>query len=167
MRYDSTENSVLTSRYRGLALAGFRQSLRVVPDQHFGSMLRARRFADNITQAELGSRLGVRQQTVGAWERGERPQARFLPLLADYVGLNGVDELKALLDDEVSIRRSGGPSGIAGGRSPHLDEPGREALAALVQSYARRIEQGDELSATELAILRRAVEALDHRISAD
>jgi transcriptional regulator with XRE-family HTH domain len=81
-------------------LAGSRQSLRVVPPESWGSRLRRKRLADDLTQAELGERFGVAQQTIGAWERGERPQSRFFGELASYVGLEGEQELVSLIDSE-------------------------------------------------------------------
>jgi len=81
-------------------LAGSRHSLRVVPPESFASRLRRQRSADDLTQAQLAKRFGVRQQTIGAWERGERPQSRFLADLADYVGMDGEQELLALLESQ-------------------------------------------------------------------
>jgi transcriptional regulator with XRE-family HTH domain len=81
-------------------LAGSRQSLRLVPPESFASRLRRQRHVDDLTQAELGERFGVRQQTIGAWERGERPQSRFLGPLAEYLRLTGEPELVALLDGQ-------------------------------------------------------------------
>jgi transcriptional regulator with XRE-family HTH domain len=78
-------------------LAGSRQSLRVVPPESFGSRLKHQRLADDLTQAELGDRFRVRQQTIGAWEHGERPQSRHFGELANYLGMS-VQELVSLLD---------------------------------------------------------------------
>ena len=81
---------------------GSRQSLRVVPSESFGSRLRRQRLADDLTQAELGERFGVKQQTIGAWERGERPQSRFFGPLADYLGLEE-QELTLLIDSKPEL----------------------------------------------------------------
>jgi transcriptional regulator with XRE-family HTH domain len=78
-------------------LAGSRQSPRVVPLESFGSLLQRRRHTDDLTQAQLGKKLGVSQQTIGAWERGERPQSRFLGSLARYLGMS-TDKLSLLID---------------------------------------------------------------------
>lgn len=80
-------------------MSGARQSLRVVPSESFGSRLRAQRLADDFTQAELGERFGVKQQTIGAWEHDERPQSRFFGPLAEYLGLEE-QELARLIDGE-------------------------------------------------------------------
>jgi transcriptional regulator with XRE-family HTH domain len=79
-------------------MAGSRHSLRVVSSGSFGSRLRAQRRADDMTQGELAKRFRVSQQTIGAWERGERPQSRFIRELANYLGLNGEQELMSLID---------------------------------------------------------------------
>lgn len=148
-------------------MAGFRQSLQVVPDATFGSMLRTQRFANNETQSQLAERLLTRQQTVGAWERGDRPQRRFLAPLADYVGIaGGEEELRGMLDREATARgnevaqRRVHQAPVIDGRDPA--ETAVRALAALVSSYSVRIERGDKPSFEEVALVSRAVESLDH-----
>jgi transcriptional regulator with XRE-family HTH domain len=69
----------------------------VVPLESFGSLLQRRRHTDDLTQAQLGKKLGVSQQTIGAWERGERPQSRFLGALGRYLGMS-TDKLALLID---------------------------------------------------------------------
>lgn len=63
-----------------------------------GSALRSRRLANDLTQADLGRILKVTQQTIGSWERGERPQSRFLPDIADFLGLSDEAALLRLID---------------------------------------------------------------------
>jgi transcriptional regulator with XRE-family HTH domain len=140
-------------------VAGFRQSLRVVPDESFGSRLRTRRFADGLSQAELGERFGVRQQTVGAWERGERPQARMLAVLADYVGLPDEQALRELLDAEApsseehaEIRRSKAAS--------YTQQRAVEAFAKIVESYADLVKMGNTLSDDDRWLLSTAMTEL-------
>jgi transcriptional regulator with XRE-family HTH domain len=84
-------------------LTGSRQSLRAVPAESFGSRLRRQRRIDDLTQSELGERFGVRQQTIGAWERGERPQSRFLGELASYLGFEGGQELVSLIESQAGM----------------------------------------------------------------
>jgi transcriptional regulator with XRE-family HTH domain len=88
-------------------VAGSRQSLRLVPLESFGSLLRRRRRADNLTQAELAARLGVRQQTIGAWERGERPQKRFFNALANYLGVGEQEVVRRLDSEPLEARLAG------------------------------------------------------------
>ena len=78
-------------------MAASQRSLRLVPSDSFGSLLRRQRRTDRLTQAALGARFGVTQQTIGAWEHGERPQSRFFGELADYLKMD-VEELVQLID---------------------------------------------------------------------
>lgn len=42
----------------------------------------------NITQAELGRRIGVSRSTICKWESGQRlPEARYWPALARVIGV--------------------------------------------------------------------------------
>jgi transcriptional regulator with XRE-family HTH domain len=79
-----------------------RQPLRLVPSDSFGSLLRRQRRTDRLTQAALGARFGVTQQTIGAWEHDERPRSRFFSELAGYLGMD-LEELVELIDrrDEI------------------------------------------------------------------
>lgn len=53
-----------------------------------GRVIRASRQRRGLTQAELGSRLGVRRQTIGAWEHGaDSPSLTILPELARALGV--------------------------------------------------------------------------------
>lgn len=154
-------------RKSGVRMAGFRQSLRPVPDESFGSMLRARRFEANETQAELAARLGTRQQTIGAWERGERPQRRFLRQLADYVGLaGGEDALNRLLDQERDIRSIA----TSDRGSANLPETGSTeaaivaAFTTVVRAGSAKIAAGVDLSDSEVTLMRQAMETLQRHL---
>ena len=83
-----------------MAVSG--QSLRVVPPESFGSRLRRQRLADGLTQAQLGEQIGVRQQTIGAWEHDERPQSGFFGKLARYIGMDEKD-LVSLIDSQPTL----------------------------------------------------------------
>jgi DNA-binding XRE family transcriptional regulator len=150
-------------------MAGFRHSLRVVTDQTFGSMLRSQRFANNETQTQLATRLGTRQQTVGGWERGDRPQRRFLAALAEYVNLQGGEaELLGMLDREAEVRIARGRSGVQadGPRSSAQEttDVAVQALAALVSGFAVKVETGASLSAGEVDVMGVAVQALERHL---
>jgi transcriptional regulator with XRE-family HTH domain len=119
-------------------MPGPRRSLRAVPDEGFASMLRRKRLADGLTQAELADRLTVRQQTIGLWERGDQqPHPRVLPLLAQYLTLPSVEELVVLLDAEVAIAQE-------------QDEPldgldlasrNMETVRAIAEAYAETVKK--------------------------
>ena len=117
-------------------LAGSRQSLRVVPPASFGSRLRDQRRADDLTQAALGKRFGVRQQTIGAWEHGERPQNRFLGDLANYLGM-GKQELLSLIDNQPELPTGQDAVAVA------EDEPA-DSDAATMRLLARRFVEDQE-----------------------
>ena len=111
-------------------MTGSRHSLRIVPPESFGSRLRRQRQSDDLTQAELARRFGVRQQTIGAWERGERPQSRFFGDLGNYLGL-GEPELVSILDSQAEMSADQGAMGIPEGESADSD-------AATVRMLARQ-----------------------------
>jgi transcriptional regulator with XRE-family HTH domain len=117
--------------------------LHPVPDRTFGELLRSQRRADGATQAELGRRFGVRQQTIGAWEKGERPQGRFLAKLADYLGL----------PDEAALLRLVAPVQPA----PTASVPTRDPVDLLTESLAARIAEGDDPAPEVLATVREAL----------
>ena len=76
-------------------------------DQGFDGLLRSRRLAAGLTQAELATRAGVGVRTVRDLERGRanRPQRTTVELLADALGLAGDDRAAF-----VTAARRHGPS---------------------------------------------------------
>jgi predicted ATPase/DNA-binding XRE family transcriptional regulator len=88
-------------------------------DQGFDGLLRSRRLAAGLTQAELATRAGVGVRTVRDLERGRanRPQRTTVELLADALGLAGGDRAAFV----VAARRHGPadlPSSDTGGGTP-------------------------------------------------
>lgn len=65
------------------------------PGAGFGALLRARRRAAGLTQAELAERAGLGERTVRDLENGRsaRPQRSTIELLADALGLAGAEQL--------------------------------------------------------------------------
>lgn len=56
--------------------------------QEIGARLRAARLAANLTQMELGARIGRDHRTIHRWEYAQRvPNLNDLLLLADAVGM--------------------------------------------------------------------------------
>jgi transcriptional regulator with XRE-family HTH domain len=117
--------------------------LRAVPDKTVGSMLRARRFEDGLTQAALAKEFGVRQQTIAAWERGERPQTRYHAALADFLGLPDESSLIDLLNREAVLASTGLTAA-----TENVDP-----MVALARSFAERLRLGT-LTPDEAAIYR-------------
>jgi transcriptional regulator with XRE-family HTH domain len=139
-------------------LTGSRQSLRAVPPESFGSRLRRKRRTDDLTQAELGERFGVRQQTIGAWERGERPQNRFLGELADYLGFEGEQELVALLDNEAEL-----PQDVFGAAGDKLPATDGETVRMIAWRFVRDQEEGSLSPAQAADIYRSLLEYFQTR----
>jgi predicted ATPase/DNA-binding XRE family transcriptional regulator len=95
------------------------------PDQGntaFDALLRAKRLAAGLTQAELAERAGVGVRTVRDLERGRsRPQRTTVELLAKALGLTGRDRAEFLgLARGTSVE--GGSSGPAGVELPPAGE---------------------------------------------
>lgn len=133
--------------------------LQAVPDPGFGQLLRATRVNRRLTQAQLGSMLGVRQQTVGAWERGESPQSRFLDALVDFLELPSRRELEQMLARGNDQRSSGGPR-TPGSDSDSPTSSALESLAALANAVSSRLASGPPLTSDETATIRELVAAL-------
>ncbi|MCL2780097.1 MAG: helix-turn-helix domain-containing protein [Actinomycetia bacterium] len=140
-------------------MTGSRQSLHGVAGERFGNLLRRQRLADDLTQAELGERFGVRQQTVGAWERGERPQSRLVEALAQYVGLEDEHALISLLDAEASDPPAASESPL---RSPPV--PDGDVVKMLAETYASGLLTGS-LSADDHMTMRAFIEYFQSRQS--
>jgi transcriptional regulator with XRE-family HTH domain len=139
-------------------VVGSRQSPQVVPPESLGSLLRRKRVADDLTQAELGQRFGVRQQTIGAWERGERPQSRFIGSLAEYIGLEK-QGLLSLIDGQLEpppeVRARPDASMIRGLGSERLNEATNLIINAArdIASYQNPRNLGKVLKALREAVL--------------
>ncbi|WP_433431974.1 helix-turn-helix domain-containing protein [Nonomuraea sp. CA-141351] len=53
-----------------------------------GHLISARRIERNLTQAQLGRRLGLDQSRVSQYERGEKIPSKHLKQLYDVLGIN-------------------------------------------------------------------------------
>jgi transcriptional regulator with XRE-family HTH domain len=139
-------------------MPGRRQALRIVRDADVGAQLRARRVADELTQADLGERFGVRQQTIGAWERGERPHARFLVPIADYLGLES-SVLQHLFEqaEQAAIENSA--------RLSESCEADATTMRAIADAFVRAQEQNRKLTREETDIYRGFIEYFSDRIA--
>lgn len=71
--------------------------LSVVRVATLGERLRSRRLEMRMKQTDLGIRFGVRPQTIGAWEGGDKPQRRFFGQIAEFLELENADAVEALL----------------------------------------------------------------------
>lgn len=94
-------NYTLTWRWK-LAVSVPRQSLRVVPPESFSTLLKRQRQLDHLTQKQLANRFGVKQQTIAAWEQGNRPDSSHFAELARYLSMVEKD-LVALIDSQPKL----------------------------------------------------------------
>ena len=105
----------------------------VEDDNSAGARLRRRRRGLGLSQTAVGDRLGVRQQTVGLWESGERPRSRYLPLIAAFLDIE-VEELVGLYDGEAG---TADPSALSVTQEAVLNGAARRKLANDVGDIAR------------------------------
>jgi transcriptional regulator with XRE-family HTH domain len=78
--------------------------------------LKALRRRKHLTQKELGSRVGVSDQTIRAWEDGTmQPRREYIPKLAETLGLDA-RQLPAILRQSATEQRRRALAGL--GRSP-------------------------------------------------
>jgi transcriptional regulator with XRE-family HTH domain len=67
------------------------------PQSPLGKHLTRARQAKNLSRGEVARQLGITEQAVGAWERGDRvPDSGHLARLSKLYGLNDSDVAKAL-----------------------------------------------------------------------
>lgn len=121
---------------------------------NFGTELRAARLRAGVPHAiDLASVLGVSEQTVNRWERGERrPQRSLRPDLADalFMTVAELDELLGTRTPRPTATRGGARSNVVAIRS-QPDVSGN----ALPTEEARSPLAGEAvLSGTDLAVLR-------------
>jgi len=122
-------------------LADLRRPLRAVPSEPLGVLLRRRRRAERLTQAQLGAKFGVRQQTIGAWEHGDRPQNRFFSKLAEYLDL----------DEQELVLLVGEPTGESA-------ESNDETMRMLARRFVEDLESGSLPAAKAADIYRNLTE---------
>ena len=104
----------------------------------FGDAIKSARLGARLTQAALGKRLGVSQQSVGHWERGdERPSARVWP------GIQALFEEQGIDSDDVSELKN---------KSEAVENT--DYRTQLMAAFIVRIESGPPLNESEASIVR-------------
>ena len=112
-----------------------------------GATIALLRNNKNMTQAELGERLGVSFQAVSKWERGETlPDVSILPALADV--------LETTID---YLLRSGEPT---------FAFKGKIRVGDMIEGM-RHLKKAGELLGTENMIYRYAIEGINKGMNAD
>jgi tetratricopeptide (TPR) repeat protein/transcriptional regulator with XRE-family HTH domain len=107
----------------------------------FGPLLRSRRLAAGLTQAELAERSGVSERTIRSLERAvSRPYLKTVALLAEAMGLagDGRDELARAARPDAQIQAQSGVH-APGQAAPHQ-------LPGAVWGFAGREEELRQLS---------------------
>lgn len=121
----------------GVALTPFHE------DMSFGELLREKRMARDLTQAELAAMLGVQQQAVGRWEKDkDLPRQETIRLIARQLGISGTQLAVALgyIDDEDG---SADETPLNDLRLPHgvrLTVKQRQALEAVLDAFLDAME---------------------------
>ena len=127
-------------------MASDRRSLRVVPESGtFASLLASKRRGSGQTQAQVAKSIGVRQQTIAAWESGDRPQPRFLPALVEYLELGSEAALRQLLELT--------PPTTADVAAPQPHKSAQVLYDTLAESFALRSRVGP-MSVDETALFK-------------
>jgi transcriptional regulator with XRE-family HTH domain len=141
---------------RGEAMAGSRQRTPAWdrPSESFGSILKQRRLAEDRTQADLARQFNVSQQTIGSWERGERPQGRFFAALTQYLDLADEHELVSVLDRDT--RPAGALIAFPGPKPADEPEPDSATVRRLMENFVERSRAGS-LSREEAEVYREAI----------
>jgi transcriptional regulator with XRE-family HTH domain len=107
-------------------------------DVSFGELLREKRMARDLTQAELAALLGVQQQAVGRWEKDkDLPRQETVRLIARQLNISGTQLAVALgyIDeddaspDETPLGDLRLPQGVK------LTKKQREALEAILDAF--------------------------------
>lgn len=97
--------------------------MTTAPRPPLAELLRDQMRLLGLSQADVATRVGVRQQTVSKWLTGEtQPRVKLLPALADTLGLEPTDLSTALV--------------------PPTVEPSPEEVSELrVTAFARRLRE--------------------------
>jgi transcriptional regulator with XRE-family HTH domain len=115
--------------------------LQLAPDPPLGARVKMRREAQGLSQAKLGERIHVSQQTIATWENGGRPESRYFTALRDFLDLSSEEEVVAILDAHDPRRRSQDAEPPTALNMEGLTA--RQALDLLVQTYATQVNAGN------------------------
>ena len=128
--------------------------LRVVPAPTFAQSIRRARRQLDLTQAGLGTRLGVQQQTIATWESGKRPKPAHHQAIADFLGIS-IDDLVDLIDppQASAVSRSSTTT------SPTVSGSTVDQRAEALSAFLERIRQGP-LSVAESELFERVFTAV-------
>lgn len=83
-------------------MAAPRRSLWAVPHVPLSTLLRHQRQLEHLTQKQLAARFGVKQQTIAAWEQGNRPDSCHFAELASYLSM-AEEDLVVLIESQPKL----------------------------------------------------------------
>ena len=116
--------------------------------EDFASALRAERARADLSQEDLGAKIGYDKSTISIYEKGTRqsvPSRDVVILIEDALSVTD----SRLLTSAGYLPRSPGDSG-----------PAASSAGALADQRLAGFRRGDELNARQVAEIERAVEAL-------
>lgn len=115
-------------------------------DMSFGELLRERRLARGLTQADLAHSLGVRQQAVGRWEADkDLPRRETIRVIADQLDISG---------EQIAVAMG------------YVDEPDDEPDEATVLRLPKGVRLTTKQQAAVSAILDAFLDNLDPNVLA-
>lgn len=111
-----------------------------------------------MTQADLADVFEVRPQTIGRWERGKRPQRRFLQRIAHFLGLPDGRAVHDLLDSDAvaTVLQPSAWSDTGVVQEAELNELQRE----IVRGIAQRIGKSPSPTAEETEVFKRLLKSV-------
>lgn len=117
--------------------------------QEIGQILKAAREAKGLTQRQVATAIGRKQQVVGHWETGyAQPDANTLFELCDLYGIS-VDEAfgKSKSEEREELSNEAKTFAEAFDR---LDAPGKAAVMAVLETQRQRIEEYGSLPCKDI-----------------
>jgi transcriptional regulator with XRE-family HTH domain len=142
--------------------SGIRRNLELVVPASLGDRLRSWRLKNEKTQAQLAKILGVRPQTVSAWERGKGPQRRFFGQIADLLNLPNAESVEVLLNMAGEANPDAGFLGEPPSRprGPASTAPLTELQETVVRAVAQQLASGRPPSRRQAALFERLLGAV-------
>ena len=112
--------------------------------QEIGQILRAAREAKGLTQKQVATEIGRKQQVVGHWETGyAQPDANTLFELCDLYGISVDEAFGKKKEEKKELAKEAKAFAEAFDR---LDAPGKAAVMAVLETQQQRIKEYGHLT---------------------
>lgn len=116
--------------------------------QEIGQILRAAREAKGLTQKQVATEIGRKQQVVGHWETGyAQPDANTLFELCDLYGISVDEAFGKKKEEKKELTKEATALAEAFDR---LDAPGKAAVMAVLETQQKRIEEYGSLPCKDI-----------------